>query len=461
MKRVARDRRAGSRPKKVPVVLQTHELECGAACLAMICRAHGIPATLADCRQHLPTRDKGVTALSLSKAALKFGLRARAYSAKSEETVKALSLPAIVHFDSDHFVVLEGWAPRRDTVFIADPAAGRRKLDGSEFLRRHSGVALTFEPNAAPPVSTSPATQPRRQIAARLLQVPGVRRLAAKLLAATLSIHLLALTAPLMVAAWVDSAATSSPAEWVNAAGAGAAGLALALIVLGYLRSQLLAYFGSRLGVLTRHSSCQEILALPSSFLDPRGLDDETQRLLGRIRRIAGSQAVAAIVDGSWVLVPLLALWVLEPRFFGLAVAAGVLHLVLRLGSDSSRTIQLRNKLASGIEPEDLALNLLNGETSDLAERAGIASGRAAALSAVRAAALLSVLWIGTHLILQHKTSLGTVLASVSLTAQFLWAQASLISAGRRLGAMRRRIDTLARVIEGRFKGRRSGELQK
>ena len=436
---------------RVPIVLQADELECGAACLAMILRAHDIPATLADCRRHLPPGDQGVNAHSLSEAALEFGLRAKAYSAKTREAVEELSLPAILHFDSDHFVVLEGWSPRRDIVSIVDPAAGRRKLDWSRFLRRHSGVALTFEPSGAPPVRSPPATKPWRRTAARLLRVPDFRRLAAKLLAATLFLHLLALAAPLTAAALVDSASPSSPSAWVNVVGFGSAGLALALIVLGYLRSQLLAFFGSRLGVLTRHSSLQEILALPSSFSDPGAIDVETQRLLGRIRRAAGRQAVSVIADGSWVAIALLILCLLEPVFFGLAAAAGVLHFVLRLGSDSSRTIQLRNKLASGIEPEDQALNLLNGEIPDLAERADIASWRAAALSAVRAAALLFVLWVGAHLILQQETSLGTVLASVSLTAQFLSANASLISAGRRLGEMGHRVHALGRAIEGRL----------
>ena len=113
---------------KVPVVLQRDAVECGAACLSMILRAHAIPATLADCREHLAPGPRGVNALSLTEVASKFGLRAKAYSAQTPEALQELSLPAILHFENNHFVVLEGWSRRRDTILIVDPAVGRRRL---------------------------------------------------------------------------------------------------------------------------------------------------------------------------------------------------------------------------------------------------------------------------------------------------------------------------------------------
>lgn len=394
-------------------------VECGAACLAMILRAHGIPATLADCRRYLSPGPKGVNALSLSEAALKFGLRARAYSAPDRAAVEELPLPAILHFENNHFVVLEERSDEK--VSIIDPGEGRRKLGWSELQERYSGIALAFEPSPAPPEITPRAARPG-DVVRELLRIPGVRRLAVQLIAATLFIHLLGLLFPLAAGSLVDRATLS-----VNVLGAGIAALALALIFLRYLRASLLVFFGSR-------AATALALGFPS-LSDPGADDDLTRHLVRRARYAAAHQAVSIFVDLLWMIIASLALLVIAPSFLGIALTAAALQAALLLGRGRSLAVPSWRSQ----EPSGRALDLLDHLTSDRDS-----SWIKPALAAVGASALVLLLWIGTHRILQLEMTAGTVLAAASLAGQLLWPLVPLLSAWQRLRSMGPHVQALA-----------------
>ncbi len=134
--------RLGQRALEVPIILQVSEVECGAACLTMILSYHGLSVSLSDCREMLRIGDHGASALSIANAARAHGLRVRAFSL-SPADFRPVRLPAIVHWKSNHFVVLEHWS--LDNVEIIDPAFGRRQLTAEEFGAGFAGVVLMFE----------------------------------------------------------------------------------------------------------------------------------------------------------------------------------------------------------------------------------------------------------------------------------------------------------------------------
>jgi ABC-type bacteriocin/lantibiotic exporter with double-glycine peptidase domain len=343
----------------------------------MILRAHGIPVTLADCREHLAPGPQGVNALSLTEVASKLGLRAKAYSAKTPEALRELPLPAILHFGLNHFVVLERGS--RGGVSIVDPAVGRRKLSWPDLMALHSGLALAFERSSEPPV-LAPAPRRWSHPVRQFLGQPGARRLAAGLIAATLFLVLLGLGLPLTAAAWIDAAWTSDPSRQVDILGAGVAALALMLIVLGHLRSLLLVFFGSRAAALMVRS------------------------LEGAVRRTVAGHTVSLIADGLWSLILLLILLAIAPWSAAVVLVATGLQAVLLLGRPPERGDSTR-----------------------------IPSWRQPAHVAVQLTAPLLLLWIGTHRILDQRMTPGTLLAITCLAVQCLGAASFGLSAWQRL----------------------------
>src|SRR5262249_36454965 len=90
------------RARRVPVLAQMNEVECGAACLAMVLSYFGRRTRVAECRTQCDGGRGGVTARTLVRAAREYGLNARAF-AMSAEGLNSLNTPAILYWNSSHF----------------------------------------------------------------------------------------------------------------------------------------------------------------------------------------------------------------------------------------------------------------------------------------------------------------------------------------------------------------------
>src|SRR5438105_126211 len=118
--------------RRVPVVLQMSAVECGAACLAMILSYYGRKTAITDCRECFAIGRDGVSARLMAKVARDQGLRVKAYTLEPDK-FKFVPLPAIVHWNFNHFVVVESWTKQR--VRLVDPAVGRYSVTAEEFDR--------------------------------------------------------------------------------------------------------------------------------------------------------------------------------------------------------------------------------------------------------------------------------------------------------------------------------------
>src|SRR5690349_4578071 len=134
------------RQKKVPQILQVEATECGAASLAMILNYYGCKVSASEVRTRCGIGRDGVSALGIVKAAREYGLRARGLSLQLNE-FKLINLPAVIHWEFNHFMVLERWTPK--FVEVVDPAYGRRRLSAAEFEAGFTGVVISFEPGAS------------------------------------------------------------------------------------------------------------------------------------------------------------------------------------------------------------------------------------------------------------------------------------------------------------------------
>src|SRR5262249_9053678 len=145
-----------------------------------------------------------------------------------------IKLPAVAHWQFDHFVVLERWSSTY--AEIVDPKLGRRRLAAAEFAASFTGVALTFEPgvNFERRAAAGPAW---RADLVGLLRTAGVRRLLAQILGASLVLQVIGFALPFATHILVDQILPLQQSSAMMILGVGMALVTLAQMVTGRLRA--------------------------------------------------------------------------------------------------------------------------------------------------------------------------------------------------------------------------------
>ena len=130
---------------KVPTILQMEATECGAASLSMILAHYGQWIPLEKLRQECGVNRDGSKASCVTLAARNRNCTANGYRWNADRLREVNTFPLIIHWEFNHFVVLEGI--KGDTVYLNDPAMGRRTVKWDEFRTSYTGVALDIVPN--------------------------------------------------------------------------------------------------------------------------------------------------------------------------------------------------------------------------------------------------------------------------------------------------------------------------
>ena len=129
--------------RRTPFIQQSEASECGLACLAMVAGRHGLNVDLPALRRRFSLSLKGATLKSLIQIAEGIGFNARPLRGEIEHLAQ-MSLPAILHWNMNHFVVLTrvSGGVRGRRYHIHDPARGVRICHEEELSRHFTGVAL-------------------------------------------------------------------------------------------------------------------------------------------------------------------------------------------------------------------------------------------------------------------------------------------------------------------------------
>ena len=132
---------------RVPVVMQLEALECGAACLCMILAYYNKWIPLEQVREDCGVSRDGSNARNVLKAARFYGLDAKGYRLEPEMLKECGSFPCIIHWNFNHFVVLNGF--KGGKAYLNDPARGTYSVSMEAFDEAFTGICLQFEPTDA------------------------------------------------------------------------------------------------------------------------------------------------------------------------------------------------------------------------------------------------------------------------------------------------------------------------
>ena len=135
--------RFGYKRIKTPTVIQMEMVECGAAALSIILSYYKKFIPLEELRTICGVTRDGSNAKQIIIGAKKLGMHAEGFSKKLNEVYKA-SLPCILFWKFNHFVVLEGFS--KNTFYLNDPATGPRTVSLEEFNESFTGILIELYP---------------------------------------------------------------------------------------------------------------------------------------------------------------------------------------------------------------------------------------------------------------------------------------------------------------------------
>ncbi|MDD2419047.1 MAG: peptidase domain-containing ABC transporter [Bacteroidales bacterium] len=274
--------------KRFRYFAQIDATDCGPAALRMVAMHHGKHFSLENLRERSEKGKLGVNLLGISKAAESIGLRSLGARLSFEELCKA-NLPAIVHWNQNHFVVLynvKGKGADRK-IYIADPATGKVKLGVAEFCKswfstvsggEGRGIALFLEPTPKFYEAEEDSIS-RRGIPFLLSYLKPHKRLMTQLVAGLIAGSLIQLLFPFLTQSIVDIGIGTRDIGFIWLVLAAQLMLSLSAASVDFVRGWILLHLGTRINISLISDFLGKLMRLPVGFFDSRNTGDLLQRI--------------------------------------------------------------------------------------------------------------------------------------------------------------------------------------
>ena len=284
-------RKGKKRIRRFQHIEQIDEMDCGAASLGMICRHFGRKVSLARIRQLCHTATDGTSLKALCRAATELGLAARALKV-SIRNLPLMPLPAIVHWEGNHWMVLYDVADAY--VRVADPALGLRKIARKDFEQNWSGYAALFD------YTIAFEKAPEAKVGLRWL-VPffkKFRTIFLQVLLLAVAVTFLQLLFPIFTEMVVDKVIVEKDIGLLKTILLGM-GVALVFVQAAALAQEyLLSFVAVRLDTAILDFLSRQMLALPMTYFTSRRTGDIQRRLDGarQVREFAVHHGIGALL---------------------------------------------------------------------------------------------------------------------------------------------------------------------
>jgi len=295
--------------KRVPLVMQSEVSECALACLSMVSGYHGSKIDVASLRRLVSVGDQGMNLKQVIELASQLHLTSRAIKCELEE-VRQLTLPCILHWNLDHFVVLTQLSQQH--FFINDPAQGKRRIPFKEFSRCYTGIALELHPNSAFKKVDKRKTMHIRQLWEK---ITGLKRTLITLFLLSLMIQIVALLSPYYMQWVVDSVLLSQDQPLLTVLALGFALLCIIQTTISAFRSWLVLRFNSALSIQIGANVFHHLIRLPCTYFEKRHVGDVVSRFssLNAIRELLTTGVIEALIDGLMALVIFVMMLIYSP----------------------------------------------------------------------------------------------------------------------------------------------------
>lgn len=317
--------------KSVPLILQSEIAECGLASVAMIASYHGHKFDMPAMRKRFSANLRGMTLPQIIQLSDTLGLAARALQCPLDQAHK-ISLPCILHWDMNHFVVLTKVSGKghKSRFFINDPALGKRQLSREEFSNHFTGVCLELTPTSQFEMKQE---QSKMRFSQLWTKISGLKSGLIKLIALSFVMQLIALLMPYYMQWVVDEVLISFDKSLLTVLAFGFTILVFISVVTNAVRSWLILRLSSLLNMQMGINLLHHLLRLPMDYFEARHVGDIVSRFgsLAQIRERITTGVVETFVDGVMAITVLIMAFLYSPQLTLIVIAAIIIYAIIRL----------------------------------------------------------------------------------------------------------------------------------
>lgn len=452
---------------KVPVIMQMEALECGAASLTMILAYYGKWVPLEQVRADCGVSRNGSNAKNILKAARSYGLTAKGYRYEPEGLMKHAKFPCIIHWNFNHFVVLDGF--KGGKAYLNDPAKGSYAVSMETFDKSFTGICLMFEPGE----NFEPGGKPKSVLAFAKKRLTGAGAAVAFVVLTTVISSLIGIINHAFSRVFLDRLLTGENPDWFLPFIAALSGLSVIQIAVAWIQAVYSLKINGKLAIVGSSTFMWKVLRMPMEFF--------SQRMAGDIQARQGTNA--AIANGlvntfaplaldAVMMVFYLAVMI---RYSWLLTLVGIASIFINLFLSriiskkrvNITRVQMRDagKLAgatvAGIEMIETikasgaengyferwagyqaSVNTQQVKFTKLSQYLGMLPGLVSSLTNT------AVLMLGVWLTLQGEFTPGMILAFQGFLSSFTAPAMTLISAGQTIQEMRTQMERVEDVME-------------
>lgn len=268
-------------------IRQKDSMQCGVASLAMVCRCLGAPYSLEFLTDFCHATTEGVSLKGITDAARRLGLETAA-ARVSLSQLPECPLPAILHWNQNHFVVLHKVTRGGRRFHIADPGKGMYTLDREEFSRHwistrtdgeDKGIAMFFETTPRFGEIKEETDSGRRSFRFLAGYLKQYRKYFLQIALGLLLGCLLQLIFPFLTQSIVDIGIRHEDIGFIWLVLLGELMIVVGRTATDFIRRWLLLHISMRINISLVSDFFIKLLKLPMSFFDTKLTGDLLQRM--------------------------------------------------------------------------------------------------------------------------------------------------------------------------------------
>jgi subfamily B ATP-binding cassette protein HlyB/CyaB len=419
-------------------IQQAEEMDCGAACLAMICKHYGIGMTLGKLRELANVTTQGATLDSLARTGESLGFTTRGVQC-TFDTLRGFDLPFIVHWEGYHYVVVYGVSNTQ--VWVADPAVGFRTLSVEEFERGWSGTCLTFA-QRQDVAQVNASHSPWVRFARYLLPY---KKILLHLFMATFVIQMLGIVPPIIIQNILDGVVVHQNVNLLHVLIAGLIISSVFTQLTATIRAALANFMIRKMDFAMMSQFFRHTLSLPYSFFAKRKTGDIFARFQENqtIRAFLTESTITTVLNLLMIFIYFTVLFLYNVKLTLLVIAFVIPILALTVLVTPKVKTFAREVFGATTDAKSYLMEALGGaetvkgmgierpvrlkwetkyakalEVQYRAQSFNIAVGLAGQL--LNAATTIAVLWVGADLVLTRELTIGQLIAFNALMGSVL-----------------------------------------